>query len=313
MRVAPPKRRANEMKTGMRPPRLARKLSVQISLVILFASGSTFADSLPPASGYIYASGSHAPGGGCAGACVPTPGSGSLSYHNSGGGGSDGVTYTWSESADVTASLGPGIPAVGTVYATGAASVGGNWLNNQANGWGGAFSTFYFSVDQIKVPSFAPIVLPIYFEADGEAHVDGYGSYDVWAAILSSTPVSYSIAQEGQGISGSFSKTTTVDLQPNTAYAVQIGAEGSAFAEFGLSSSRFVAGVDPTFGFDQTAFDAMYGSKSFPLAEYYSLDFSPNVPASSAPEPNTALLFGTFFAGLVGVLTACNRKTSVKA
>lgn len=77
-----------------------------------------------------------------------------------------------------------------------------------------------------------------------------------------------------------------------------MGAEASAFVELGLTTSEFQAEVDPTFGFDQAAFDAMYGRRSFPLAEYYSLDFSPNVPASSVPEPSTVLLWGTFLAGL---------------
>lgn len=92
---------------------------------------------------------------------------------------------------------------MGTVDATG--TVTGHRANNQANSWAGTFSTFYFSVDHIKVPGFAPIVLPIYFEANREAHVDGYGSFDVSTAILTSSSVGYSIKQEGVGVSGSFS------------------------------------------------------------------------------------------------------------
>ena len=57
--------------------------------------------------------------------------------------------------------------------------------------------------------------------------------------------------------------------------------------------------VDPTIYLDQEAFDAKYGSESFLLSDYYTLQFSDNVGV--VPLPAAAWLFGSGLLGLVGV------------
>ena len=49
------------------------------------------------------------------------------------------------------------------------------------------------------------------------------------------------------------------------------------------------AQADPTFSFNQAAFDQQYGASSFNLAEHYAFEFSPNIP-TPVPEPDIAAL-----------------------
>jgi hypothetical protein len=61
------------------------------------------------------------------------------------------------------------------------------------------------------------------------------------------------------------------------------------------SSAEFTGVIDPTVVFDQEAFDAEYGANSFALADYYTIDYSPNIPA---PEPGIAALLALGASGL---------------
>ena len=282
------------------PIRRLSALSFAISLGIVLGLNTSFADTLSPATGFIYATGKH-DSNPCAGACVLTPGSGELSYDKSGGGGEGNGAYSWAETASVNENLGPGAPLVGAVHVTGHAATSGKVPQNQASSGAGGSITAYVSVDQIKVPTFNPIVLPIYFEAKGEGSDTGSGSFGAFATLFANKTVAYKIQHDGSPGSDSFNELTTVDASPNTAYSIEISAGGGAFADWtpGVGTySSFDVAVDPKIGFDQAAFDALYGSNSFPLAQYYSIDFSPNVPVPSVPVPGALPLFASGLAGL---------------
>jgi hypothetical protein len=62
--------------------------------------------------------------------------------------------------------------------------------------------------------------------------------------------------------------------------------------------------TDPVFEFDQATFDAQMGASTFSLADYYGLEYSPNL----APEPSSA---GLICAALLGVAYAVRRKHAV--
>ena len=97
------------------------------------------------------------------------------------------------------------------------------------------------------------------------------------------------------------------DLPQNTPLSVQVpvGSAYVAHEEAGCSAGggntpftpSCLAVADPSFEFDQDAFDAEMGSNTFPLSEYYSFEYSPNLTATIAtPEPPTlSLLLGGFF------------------
>src|SRR3974390_1345194 len=106
------------------PIRRLSALSFAISLGIVLGLNTSFADTLSPATGFIYATGKH-DSNPCAGACVLTPGSGELSYDKSGGGGEGNGAYSWAETASVNENLGPGAPLVGAVHVTGHAATSG--------------------------------------------------------------------------------------------------------------------------------------------------------------------------------------------
>ena len=106
----------------------------------------------------------------------------------------------------------------------------------------------------------------------------------------------YYIHYTGQGPkSDSFAGKTLVWMLPENPYALGIGANVEAHAGLGYEPASFVttttAAVNPIISFDQAAFDALYGSNSFPLEEYYQIDFSPNVTAT--PLPPTLLLLAS--------------------
>ena len=62
--------------------------------------------------------------------------------------------------------------------------------------------------------------------------------------------------------------------------------------------------IDPMFDFDQAAFDAMLGARSFLLDDFFEFEFSPNLALASpigVPEPPTIALFCTIAIALASI------------
>lgn len=269
-----------------------------IALLLLAALvAPASADPLPPAKSIVGAQGSISINGSSGGKNVDwTPGSLSISYDLSNT--NDQLVAT------ASTDIGPGVPLVGSVIVSADCIRGpSSFLNDEVTAAATGGVMFFFSVDQIKIPTVAPITIPVYFEARGQGSVEaGYGRYIASAGISGVPGADFSTGSyEGYTSTSTFDKSVSVDLTPNYNYIVQIGAGCYAFAEEGTPHSAAQAAVDPIIRLDQAAFDATYGSNSFPLAQYYRIDFSPNVPLAAVPEPaSTMILLGASLVGLIG-------------
>ena len=76
-------------------------------------------------------------------------------------------------------------------------------------------------------------------------------------------------------------------------------------ANTAVSSPECQAEGDPLFEFDQAAFNAEMGANTFPLSEYFSFQYSPNL-TTPTPEPSSlSLLLGGLF--VIGILALRGR------
>jgi hypothetical protein len=208
-----------------------------------------------------------------------------------------------SEQASVVADLGPG-PSAGSIVAHAAAV--STTLNEFSAAEAAGSIAFDFAVVQTNVPSIEPAFVPIEFEAKGQGS-GNHGSGAVWylvGAFIEANKYGDVIEYNGPGPSSdSFDFRQVIDASPDQIY--------QAFIDVDVMAATFVAGpaneafglVDPTVTFDQAAFDALYGLDSFPLAEYYQIRLSPNIPTSGPttpmPEPSTLAILGVGLGGLI--------------
>lgn len=163
--------------------------------------------------------------------------------------------------------------------------------------WGagaGGFVRYTMGVSPLGVaPPQAVSQIPVRFTAMGEASVTNgdEGSFNVSAWLDN---VSFHSQWEGAGSnSGGFSKTATVVVSaaPGNGYTVLVSAECSVRTwSGGAGSGRCSAAADPSFSFDQAAFDSTMGAQSFELDRYFRIDLSPGV--TPVPEPSTLILLG---------------------
>jgi hypothetical protein len=198
------------------------------------------------------------------------------------------------------ADFGPGIPQIGT--ATAGAEI--DTYNGKSEANFVANVVYYFEIQPIKVvPDTPPTFIPVLFSARGEgySHRVGYGlstSYGVvhltgdgldfddarfeFEAYVVDETAYDSVDEEYQ--EDGFEDTRHLNLPRNHTYytvnvhascktwAGPVGQEASAtvdcFAEVGPSSIIF----------DQSTFDAMMGTETFVLEEYYKFVFSENLP-----------------------------------
>jgi hypothetical protein len=207
---------------------------------------------------------------------------------------------------------------------------------NSAGAEGGV--SFFFAVVPIKSAPWDPPQLPFYFEAMGEGSATSSAilgaGFEASALLLVPTfPVGFFTAHDhsmGTGtVTGGFDYAVTLWLDPND--EANPYYEGRLYASCYASSHSSIelgydadghtlllarhpdsgeawAVVDPELSLDQAAFDAQYGTASFRLDEYYSLEFSENLVI---PHPGDANNDGFVNVGDLGIL-ALNWNSSGK-
>ncbi|MGB5421072.1 MAG: hypothetical protein WBN03_02875 [Desulfobacterales bacterium] len=208
-----------------------------------------------------------------------------------------------SSEGNASAGFGPGIPQIGLVKANAQLDT----YNGIAKANFAASVQYYFEIQQIKVvPVTPPALLPVLFSARGEGYSQrvGYGfSQSLGVVYISGfyierfefeayvvDEVAYDPIDE-EYLEGGFNDTKSLNLSPNYPYSVSMSASCSLWAgpvgQNADASVRCSAQVDPFIAFDQSAFDAMMGSQTFSLKDYYKFVFSGNLPSPPSPPSKT--------------------------
>ena len=198
--------------------------------------------------------------------------------------------YNYQAASSVNSGLGMG----GSVDANGELTMTGGEPYRMWSAGAGGYVRYTMGLSPLAgAPPQAVAQVPIRFSAMGEASVtDGDGgsfSISAWLAGLS-----FQSAWEGAGShAGGFSNSATVVLSvaPGNGYTVLVGAQCRVSTwSGGAGSGRCTAAADPSFSFDQAAFDATMGAQTFVLDRYFRIDLSPGV--TPVPEPSSAALLG---------------------
>ena len=209
------------------------------------------------------------------------------------------------------ASLGDQIAGIGNVHVSGNVSSTNPIECDNVGSY--AEVMFAFSVNPRSGVN-PPVLLttfPVIFAARGEVSVSSNGNAGSGGASAAAgiryantgTPLFTLTAQFGTN--DAFDEVKTVWLSDNL-YEAFVTVSGQASASLDQTHDPATAGwasydatADPTIRLDQAAFDAEYGPNAFLLSDYYTMDFSPNIPI---PEPSTFCLLGTGCLGLLGRL-----------
>jgi hypothetical protein len=216
--------------------------------------------------------------------------------------------------ASIRTDIGPGAPQVGLVHADAHAahSLPGA-SNSLATATVGGFANIHLALHQKRLrPGNPPAVIPIVFHAAGEGSVSGDNAYSRGAGDVAAGISGFELPADVFGLQldsstakqhGGFDSAITLDLEPWTpenpkTYLIGVEAHCTASAVVQAiahqdSSPTYVPGnaacqvkVDPSVIFDQSAFDKRMSGASYPLADYYEIVFSENVPPGDAGPGN---------------------------
>jgi hypothetical protein len=170
---------------------------------------------------------------------------------------------------------------------------------------------YYAGIESDSPPPEPVTTIPVILVATGDGEGTGSYGYLSYLQITGYGANGRWNASGGVGAGGDsqFDLNADLNLYPGQVYSVQARARCGAEAgqTTNVLSSACQAMVDPVFIFDQATFDAEMGANTFPLDEYFSLQYSPNMDISSIPEPSTLLLTGFGIA----VLAPCLRRRRV--
>ncbi len=211
--------------------------------------------------------------------------------------GAAGASY--SAESIMNVSFGSGVPDVGGVSGEGQVATTGAYTVAEA--FGSGLLNASFRIVQTGNAPFAPSMVPIDVAISGAAQVSGSGdlgsqlfvsAYVTGNSVLA--PLESLDYSTGVGQT-EFNKNVALSLYPSDGgYTVVVNALFDAVAAGGGENQTRIF-VDPTVTFDQAAFDQLYGASAFPLAQYYGLEFSQNLPV---PIPVTAWLVLSGLGGL---------------
>jgi hypothetical protein len=173
---------------------------------------------------------------------------------------------------------------------------------------------YYVGINQIATPPFMPSGIPVTFgisvgvlgENEGAGLVVGIATSRVDGFSNVSGDLYLEIDETA----------TNLDLfLGNSGDVLYDPSEGPAIARVFLTTlcggggggipgpaAHITCTADPLIGFDQAAFDALEGSKTFPLAQYFAFVFSEGLAAPSpspVPAPSTLLLVAAPLLGLI--------------
>jgi hypothetical protein len=198
----------------------------------------------------------------------------------------------------------------GLVYASASLSASGNLPLPQDGAAGSAQLEFFALIKQTQPfplslfgpPTFVPITISGLLRADASGSGSSIASVDVtegpfvslggeYVARSNDVNIRLDISNNFRTMSFSVNRDFTFgDLLRTTIFADSAGT-GSPFS--GGSDFDGDATADPTFSFDQSAFDAyaaQQGFPTFPLDQYLEFEFSPDLYGLGVPEPSSALL-----------------------
>jgi MYXO-CTERM domain-containing protein len=160
----------------------------------------------------------------------------------------------------------------------------------------GAFSaiatstlTARFRVDQIAEPPVATDVVDLAAFKSGEVSLSPSGSSFGTVRLSLDGPM-HSDTTLALGPPDFENEKISVGVVPDESYTLTLRAQCQS-----ASDGHCVAVLDPGIFFDQAAFDARLGASSYPLADYFSIEVSPNI---GVPEPSAGALPALVLAGI---------------